>query len=65
MWIDIIPKLQMLKTMPLKVDITPRKPEKYVLRTVVWSVADMTLPEHQITADFYVKGYMHDCIMLH
>ena len=54
MWVDMIPKTDVLRTIPPKIDITPRKPKRYVLRVVVWGVADVVLPDNQITSDFYV-----------
>ena len=61
MWVDIIPKTTESRVLPPVININPRKPVKYVFRTVVWSVADVTLPDNQKTSDFYVTRY---CIIM-
>lgn len=60
MWVDIFPKLPNV-IIPPKVDITPRKAEKYVLRIVVWNTSDVILDERSAVtgddmSDIYVKG---------
>lgn len=46
---------------PDMVDITPRKPQKYELRVIVWNTADVVLDEDDFftgerKCDIYVKG---------
>ena len=57
MWVDIFPNDG---TVPPPVYISPRKPEKYVLRIVVWNTKDVYLQETSITgeamSDIYVKA---------
>ncbi len=55
MWVDIIPKTRAVIAVPPKVDIAPRKPIKYVLRVVVWGVADVRMPARQLTCDYFVS----------
>lgn len=59
MWVDIFPRQG--GTIPPPVNITPRKPEKFFLRIVVWNTMDVELNETSaITgedmSDIYVKG---------
>lgn len=47
--------------LPAPVDISPRKPEKYVLRIVVYNTSDVVLDETSVAtgeamSDIYVKG---------
>ena len=58
MWVDMFPKDS---NIPPPIDIAPRKPEKYVLRIVVWNTKDVILDEISIAtgeamSDIYVKG---------
>ena len=57
MWVDIFPK----DNLPPPVDISPRKPDKYVLRVVVYNTKDVILDEISVVtgdamSDIYVKG---------
>jgi len=57
MWVDIFRKDF---NIPDPVDISPRKPEKYVLRVVVWNTKDVVLDEVSIAtgeamSDIYRK----------
>lgn len=59
MWVDIFRKDF---NIPNPVDINPRKPEKYVLRLVVWNTKDVVLDEVSVAtgeamSDIYLKGY--------
>ena len=59
MWVDMLKKSDGI--LPPPVDVSPRKPEKYVLRVVVWNTKDVILNEHSpvagdSTSDIYVKG---------
>ncbi len=58
MWVDIIPKIRESRVIPPIINITPRKPIKYVFRIVLWSVADVVLPANQKTGDYYVTRYI-------
>ena len=59
MWVDIFPKTG--ANLPPPIDISPRKPEKYYLRIVVWNTKDVLLDEVSVAtgeamSDIYVKG---------
>ena len=58
MWIDMFRKVD---AVPPPVDISPRKPEKYALRIVIWNTKDVVLDEVSVAtgeamSDIYVKG---------
>ena len=58
MWVDLFPKDV---NPPNPVDISPRKPERYVLRIIVWNTKDVLLDEVSVAtgeamSDIYVKG---------
>ena len=58
MWVDMFKKAD---AVPPPVDISPRKPEKYALRIVVWNTSDVVLDEVSVAtgeamSDIYVKG---------
>ena len=58
MWVDMFEKSG---GVPSPVDVSPRKPEKYVLRVVVWNTRDVQTDEvSRITgeamSDIFVKG---------
>lgn len=58
MWVDIFPNDGKL---PPAVDISPRKPDKYELRVVVYNTKDVVLDEISVVtgdamSDIYVKG---------
>jgi len=60
MWVDIFSKDA---NIPPPVDISPRKPEKYELRVVVWDTEDVYLDETSVVtgermSDIYVKGWL-------
>lgn len=59
MWVDIFDRSLPI---PAPVNITPREPEEYELRVIVWNVTDVPLDEVSIVtkeemSDIYVKGY--------
>ena len=59
MWVDMFKKADGVP--PPSVDVSPRKPEKYVLRVVVWNTKDVQSDEvSRITgeamSDIFVKG---------
>ena len=59
MWVDMFKKADGVPPPP--VDVSPRKPEKYVLRVVVWNTKDVQSDEvSRITgeamSDIFVKG---------
>ena len=57
MWVDIFPKEGNL---PLPTDISPRKPEKFELRVVIWNTKEVPLSDVALTgdamSDIYIKG---------
>ena len=58
MWVDMFMKEG---NIPPPVNIEPRRPEKYILRMVVWNTSDVILDEVSIAtgepmSDIYVKG---------
>ena len=62
MWVDIFPNDN---NVPNPVDVSLRKPEKYVLRVVVWNTKDVNLVKKDIKGsvatgeamnDIYLKG---------
>ena len=58
MWVDVFRKDF---NIPDPVDISPRKPEKYVLRLVVWNTKDVVLDEVSVAtgeamSDIYLKA---------
>lgn len=58
MWVDIFRKDF---NIPDPVGISPRKPQKYVLRIVVWNTKDVILDEVSVAtgeamSDIYIKG---------
>ena len=62
MWVDIFPKGEGKGNVPPPIDIASRKPEKHLLRIVVWNTKDVILDEVSIAtgeamSDIYVKGY--------
>ena len=60
MWVDIFDRTQ--EPIPPPINITPRIPEEYELRVIVWNVMDVPLDEISFVtkeemSDIYVKGY--------
>ena len=58
MWVDIFPKDF---NIPDPVSVSPRKPEKYVLRLIVWNTKDVVLDEVSVAtgeamSDIYLKA---------
>ena len=58
MWVDMFPKSHAI---PPPIDVSPRKPERYVLRIVVWNTKDVVLDEVSVVtgeamSDIYVKA---------
>ena len=58
MWVDMF---RNEGNIPPPVDISPRKPENYVLRVVVWNLTEVILDETSVAtgenmSDIYVKG---------
>ncbi len=58
MWVDIFPKDT---NIPNPVDVSLRKPEKFILRVIVWNTSDVVLDEVSVAtgeamSDIYVKG---------
>ena len=61
MWVDMFPKIPG-SVIPPPLDVSPRKPEKYVLRIVVRNTSDVLLDDRcavtgETMSDIYVKGY--------
>ncbi|VDL89995.1 unnamed protein product [Schistocephalus solidus] len=60
LWVDIFPKS--LGDPGPCFNITPRRPNEYVLRVIVWNTYDVILDETSITgermSDIYVKGWL-------
>lgn len=57
MWVDIFDNPH---NVPPPVDISPRRPERYVLRVVVWNARDVKLDDQnpltqENMSDIYVK----------
>lgn len=62
LWVDLFPKTPGC-LIPPPLDIAPRKPEKYVLRVVIWNTSDVLLDERcavtgETMSDIYVKGWV-------
>lgn len=60
MWIDMFPKEDWSRDgMPKAIDITPRKPKKFVLRVVILNTKEVDFADHTIhgedMSDIYVK----------
>ena len=60
MWVDIFERKQDCR-IPPQIDISPRVPEEYELRVIVWNTSDVTLqevslPTGEAMSDIYVKG---------
>ncbi|KAK7086142.1 hypothetical protein SK128_016539 [Halocaridina rubra] len=61
LWVDLFPAS--VQPLPPAVDITPRRPRKYVLRVVVYNVFEAPLQETSFIggermSDVYVKGWL-------
>jgi hypothetical protein len=61
MWVDIFPNSK--EYLPEPVDISPREPEDYVLRVVIYSVVDVELKDYnplteERMSDIYIKGWL-------
>lgn len=59
MWVHMFPKD--VNKIPDPIDISPRKPEPYSLRIVVWNTSEVKLDETSVAtgeqmSDIYVKG---------
>jgi hypothetical protein len=59
MWVDIFPIGEVL--VPPPVDITPKKPQDYELRVIIWNTEDVILQEDswlmsEKMSDIFVKG---------
>ena len=59
MWVDMFKKVDGVPPPP--VDVSPRKPEKYVLRVVVWNTKDVQSDEASVVFGVAMsdKGYVH------
>ncbi|RWS19099.1 otoferlin-like protein, partial [Leptotrombidium deliense] len=62
MWVDIFP---MDKPIPAAIDVSPRKPQFYELRVIIWNTEDVILDDDSIVSgekmsDIYVKGWLTD-----
>ena len=62
MWVDIFEE-DTSNPIPDPVDISPRKPEPYELRVIVWNTANVEFDEvSHVTgepmSDIFVKGYV-------
>ncbi|XP_066944947.1 myoferlin-like isoform X4 [Macrobrachium rosenbergii] len=61
LWVDLFPAN--ISPLPPAVDITPRQPQKYILRVVIYNVFEAPLQETSFVAkekmsDVYVKGWL-------
>ena len=65
MWVDVFPKY--LGRIPPSINISPRKPQNFVLRVVIYNTKNIPLTDRSLitgeaNTDIYIKGLVSNAI---